>query len=221
MVQPKFVDLMSKYPSPANRLKERERPTNESKLVARRFDKEFFDGQRKHGYGGFQYHPRFWSETVQLFIEHYGLGPKDSILDVGCAKGFMLVDFVTAIPDLQVSGIDISDYAISHSHPAIRDRVKVGNCLQLPYPNASFDLVISINTIHNLNRSGCIKAIKEIERVKRRNSYIVVDGWNSDQEKHDLDSWVLTAETVLSHAQWQELFAEAGYSGEYSFWKVR
>ena len=149
------------------------------------------------------------------------LNEKSSILDVGCAKGFMLFDFLQEIPTLNVMGIDISEYAILNSHPRMIDRLIVGNCTNLPFDDNSFDLVISINTIHNLDRSGCVKAIQEIERVKKKNSYIVVDGWNSSREESDLKSWVLTAETVLSEKDWENLFEESGYSGVYSFWKVR
>ena len=96
----------------------------------------------------------------------------------------------------------------------------MANCLDLPFEDKSFDLVISINTIHNLDKQGCIKSLQEIERVKKKHSYVVVDGWNTPAEEQDLRSWVLTAVTVLKTAEWEKLFEEAGYTGDYSFWKV-
>jgi ubiquinone/menaquinone biosynthesis C-methylase UbiE len=215
-----FVDLMYKYPVANNRLNERKNPTEQEKQVAKEFGREFFDGDRKHGYGGFSYNPKYWTETVQLFIEKYDLNEKSSVLDVGCGKGFMLVDLLKAIPTLDLSGIDISNYAIENSHESIKNRLKVANCLNLPFEDNSFDLVISINTIHNLDELGCIKSLQEIERVKKKHSYLVVDGWSTPEEERDLNSWVLTAVTVLHTSEWEKLFEKAGYTGDYSFWKV-
>jgi ubiquinone/menaquinone biosynthesis C-methylase UbiE len=215
-----FVDLMYKYPVANNRLNERKNPTEQEKQVAKEFGREFFDGDRKHGYGGFSYNPKYWTETVQLFIEKYDLNEKSSVLDVGCGKGFMLVDLLKAIPTLDLSGIDISNYAIENSHELIKNRLKVANCMNLPFEDNSFDLVISINTIHNLDELGCIKSLQEIERVKKKYSYLVVDGWSTPEEKRDLKSWVLTAVTVLHTSEWEKLFEKAGYTGDYSFWKV-
>jgi ubiquinone/menaquinone biosynthesis C-methylase UbiE len=203
-----FVDLMYKYPVANNRLNERKNPTEQEKQVAKEFGREFFDGDRKHGYGGFSYNPKYWTETVQLFIEKYDLNEKSSVLDVGCGKGFMLVDLLNAIPTLD------------NSHESIKNRLKVANCLNLPFEDNSFDLVISINTIHNLDELGCIKSLQEIERVKKKHSYLVVDGWSTPEEERDLKSWVLTAVTVLHTSEWEKLFEKAGYTGDYSFWKV-
>jgi len=215
-----FVDLMYKYPVANNRLNERKNPTEQEKQVAKEFGREFFDGERKHGYGGFSYNPKYWTETVKLFIEKYDLNEKSSVLDVGCGKGFMLVDLLKAIPTLDLSGIDISNYAIENSHELIKNRLKVANCMNLPFEDNSFDLVISINTIHNLDQLGCIKSLQEIERVKKKYSYLVVDGWSTPEEERDLKSWVLTAVTVLHTSEWEKLFEKAGYTGDYSFWKV-
>jgi ubiquinone/menaquinone biosynthesis C-methylase UbiE len=220
-MNPRFKDLMFKYPVPKNRLTERANPTRHEKTIAKQFGKEFFDGERKYGYGGFNYDPRFWSETVKIFIEEYNLTNASSVLDVGCGKGFMLVDLLKALPGISVTGIDISDYAINNSHELVSRELKVADCSDLPFEDNSFDLVISINTIHNLDRKGVIKSVQEIERVKKKNSYIVVDGWDSWKEKRDLKAWVLTAQTVLNTKRWEKLFSKAGYTGDYSFWKVK
>lgn len=216
----RYLDLMYRYPVPKNRLNERKKPSLEDKLIAKKFGRDFFDGERIFGYGGYFYNPKFWTETVKLMVKQYKLTKQSRVLDIGCGKGFMLVDLVKAVPGIEVFGMDVSEYAISNSHELVKDRLLVGNCIQLPYPNNAFDLVVSINTIHNLDVKGCKVAIKEIERVKKDYSYIVVDGWSTPQEREDLNSWVVTAETVLSVQEWQKLFAEAGYTGDYSFWKV-
>lgn len=212
---------MHNYPSPSNRLTQRRYPTKQEKQIAKKFDKDFFDGERKFGYGGFNYDPKYWSETVQIFIEEYNLTNVSTVLDVGCGKGFMLVDLVKRLPGIRISGIDISEYAIQSAHELVSKNVQVANCLELPFEDNSFDLVISINTIHNLDKKGCIRAIQEIERVKKKDSYIVVDGWDTRQERKDLKAWVLTAQTVLKTKSWERLFGKAGYTGDYSFWKVK
>ena len=212
---------MFKYPKPKNRLTERVNPSEFDRIIAKKFGKEFFDGERKHGYGGFNYDSKYWTETVKLFIDQYNLNEKSSVLDIGCGKGFMLVDLLKALPKLQISGIDISKYAIKHSHDLVKSRLLVANSSNLPFKDSSFDLVISINTVHNLDENGCIRSLQEIERVKKKYSYVVVDGWDTEDEERDLKSWILTANTVLKTSAWVKLFEKANYTGDYSFWKVK
>jgi ubiquinone/menaquinone biosynthesis C-methylase UbiE len=132
----------------------------------------------------------------------------------------MLKDFKKLLPKSKIIGLDISQYAIKNSDPEIRENLIYGNASSLPFPDKSFDLVISINTLHNLERRECVKSLTEIERVTKGNSFIMVDGWRNELEKEALDAWILTARTVLSVDKWIELFQEAGYSGDYAFWTV-
>jgi len=214
------INLLRFYPQTKNRAMKRFDVTEEDRTISRKFGKEYFDGERKHGYGGFSYHPRFWTETVKLFKEYYKLQENSQILDIGCGKGFMIKDFLTLLPKARIEGIDISEYAIEHAHPDVKDYVSIADATKLPYVNNQFDLVISINTIHNLDRNGCIKALQEIERVGKGNSFVMVDGWQNESERVALESWVLTAKTMMSKSDWISLFKEAGYSGDYWFWTV-
>lgn len=207
------INLLRFYPQTKNRAMKRLDVTEEDRTISRKFGKEYFDGERKHGYGGFSYHPRFWTETVKLFKEYYKLQENSQILDIGCGKGFMIKDFLTLLPKARIEGIDISEYAIEHAHPDVKDYVSIADATKLPYVNNQFDLVISINTIHNLDRNGCIKALQEIERVGKGNSFVMVDGWQNESERVALESWVLTAKTMMSKSDWISLFKEAGYSG--------
>jgi ubiquinone/menaquinone biosynthesis C-methylase UbiE len=212
------LDLMRLYPKPKNRMTERPEITDEDREISRRFDFDYFDGDRRHGYGGFGYHPRFWTDTVDLFTTHYGLTENSSVLDVGCGKGFMLKDFSLRLPGATLAGVDISSYAIEHADPDVVDLVQVGDAADLPFPDDSFDLVISINTVHNLDRDGCLRAFAEIQRVSRGNAFVMVDGWKNAEEQELLQRWVLTARTMLSAEDWLTLMAEAGYDGDYAFW---
>ena len=209
---------MRLYPKPKNRMTERPEITDEDREISRRFDYDYFDGDRRHGYGGFGYHPRFWTDTVDLFTSHYGLTDDSAVLDVGCGKGFMLKDFSLRLPGATLAGVDISSYAIDHADPDVVDLVQVADAANLPFADDSFDLVISVNTVHNLDREGCLRAFAEIQRVSRGSAFVMVDGWKNAEEQDLLQRWVLTARTMLSAEDWLALMAEAGYEGDYAFW---
>jgi len=214
------IDLLVNYPKAKRDISSRARKKTElDRVIARKFDKSFFDGERRHGYGGFNYHPRFWKPVIQTFKKHWNLLPGKSILDVGCAKGFMLHDLQEEIVGIQVFGVDISDYAISNAMETVRNNVQVANAKELPFDDNSFDVVISINTIHNLEISDCIRAIEEIERVSKGNSFITVDAYRNATEKIRMLDWNLTAKTILSVDEWKNLFLEVGYTGDY-YWFI-
>ncbi len=214
------LNLMRLYPQAKGRLAERPEITDEDRRVSRQFGFDYFDGDRRYGYGGFSYHPRFWSETVRLIAHHYGLSEQASILDVGCAKGFMLADFRAYLPKAKLRGLDISEYAIGQGYSSVRSDICVGDAMALPFEDKEFDLVLSINTLHNLDRSGVIDALREIDRVSRGSAFIMVDGWKSEQERSNMEAWVLTAKTMLHADSWLQIFDEAGYTGDYCFWTV-
>jgi ubiquinone/menaquinone biosynthesis C-methylase UbiE len=213
-------NLMRNYPVGKGRLSERPIISEETRQISKKFDFDYFDGDRKYGYGGFNYNPRFWSDVVLDFINEYKLTEKSSILDIGCAKGFMLVDFKKVLPGITISGLDISKYAISSAHPDVKNYVIEGSAIKLPYEDKTFDLVISINTLHNLKRNEIKKSLEEINRVAKKYSFIMVDGYESESQKEMMDKWVLTAETVLSYDEWIEFFNESKYLGDYDFWTV-
>lgn len=206
---------MDCYPRSNRSLHQRAAVTEEDKALACQFGKDYFDGDRKHGYGGYNYHPRFWQQTVRRIRDHYHLPDNAKILDVGCGKGFMLHDFRQLMPSAYFAGIDVSNYAIENCHPDVNDVVRVGDVRSLPYPDNSFDLVTAINTIHNLERDDCIQALQEIQRVSRKHAFIVVDAWMTPRQEELLKAWVLTAKTYMHRDDWIRLFAEAGYQGDY------
>ena len=214
------IDNLRNYPKSNRDLTARlEKKSEESRLIARKFDKDYFDGSRDHGYGGFTYNPRFWSPVIPDLANRYGLGPDSKVLDVGCAKGFFLHDLKEQIPGVSVSGLDISEYAISNSVSSVSSFLKVGNATRLPYTDNSFDFVISINTVHNLNRDECAIALQEIERVSKKNSFITVDAYRNESEKERMEAWNLTALTMMSCDEWVSFFNEVGFSGDY-YWFI-
>lgn len=214
------IDLLRNYPKTKRDPKARAEEKNMAdRLIARQFGKEFFDGDRKTGYGGYNYNPRFWQPVIPDFIDHFGINKNSTILDVGCAKGFMLYDFTQLMPGIKVAGVDISDYAITNAIEPLKPFVEVCDARVLPFPDKSFDFVISITTVHNFEKEDVIVALKEIERVKKIGSFITVDAYRNIAEKEMMYAWNLTAKTILSVDEWKELFKEAGYTGDY-FWFV-
>ena len=214
------IDLMRLYPKGKSRQGLRPEITEEDRRISKQFGFDYFDGDRRYGYGGFNYHPRFWTDTVRLFRDHYDLPGDASILDIGCAKGFMLTDFQKLLPRARLAGVDLSSYAVERAQPEVKAFIQEGNAKHLPFPDQSFDLVIAINTLHNLKRAECIQALREVERVKRRHAFVMVDGWRNDEERAAMHAWVLTAETMMHADEWRQVFAEAGYTGDYNFWTV-
>jgi SAM-dependent methyltransferase len=214
----KEIDLLVNYPKSKRNLDQRLfEKTDEVRDIARLFDKEFFDGDRKYGYGGFKYFSKYWKPVIPTFKEHFKLDKHSSVLDVGCAKGFMLFDIARLIPGITVKGIDISEYAIKNAIPEMKNDLSVANAKSLPFEDNSFDIVISINTIHNLPKEDCALAVREIERVSKKGSFITVDAYKNAEEKERMFAWNLTAKTIMSVNEWNNFFEENGYSGD-RFW---
>ncbi len=214
------INLMDRYPRSKRPIDERAKLiTEEHREVARRFEKDFFDGDRLYGYGGYNYAERFWGETVKRFRDHYGLAEDASILDVGCAKGFMLFDFKKLMPDATVAGIDVSEYAIENAKEEVKEYLQVGDAKDIPFGDDSFDLVISINTVHNLELEECKQSLREIQRVARKHAFLVVDAFRTEEEHASLLKWNLTAKTYMHVKEWEALFEEIGYTHDY-YWFI-
>ena len=212
------LDLLAHYPKTKRDVSARaDEKTEEDRAIARQFGKAFFDGERRHGYGGFHYHPRFWEPVVPTFQSVYGLDAHSTVLDIGCAKGFMLYDFQRLIPGITLRGIDISEYAIEASLPEVTPLLYVGNATILPYPDDSFDLVISINTLHNLEGQDLIDAFSEVMRVTKHHTFITVDAYRDESEREAMFEWNLTAKTIKSVEEWKVYFQDIGYTGDF-FW---
>ena len=214
------LNLLKNYPKSKRDLDVRaKKKDNKIISTARKFGKEFFDGDRDYGYGGFSYNPKYWQPVIPDFKQQYNLSSESKVLDVRCAKGFMMHDFLKIIPGIEINGIDVSEYAIKNCMTSVKGFAEVANANKLPFKDKSFDLVISINTIHNLDLNECINSIKEIQRVSRNYSFITVDAYNSEDEKKRMYDWNLTAKTIMSVKDWKKLFKEIGYNGDY-YWFI-
>jgi len=199
------------------RVNDPEFPKAKAAELAKKFDFDYWDGDRRICYGGYRYLEGRWEKVARAMVEHYELPPKPKILDIGCGKAFLLYDFLKVIPDAEIHGIDISPYAIANSKEEIRDRLQVGNATALPWPDDTFDLVISITTLHNLHAYDLDRALREMERVGKQNKYLCVESYRNEQEKANLLYWQVTCEAFNTPQEWQWWFEHTGYSGDHSF----
>ena len=193
-----------------------ERDKAECAEIAKHWGRDYWDGDRATGYGGMHYDGR-WCTVAEKMVAHYGIKPGHRILDVGCGKGFLLYEFAQMVPGVEVTGLDISDYAIEHAKEEVKPDLKQGHARELPFENNSFDFVVSITTLHNLYLFDLMDALKEIERVVRGGKYVVVESYRNEREKMNLLYWQLTCECFFTPQEWQWVFNQAGYSGDHGF----
>jgi protein-L-isoaspartate(D-aspartate) O-methyltransferase len=185
--------------------------------IAKKYGEDYWDGARQYGYGGYKYDGR-WLPIAEAMAKHYGLKAGDRILDVACGKGFLLHELTRAVPGVEVAGIDISDYAIGHAKDEIKSSLQVGNATSLPFPDNSFDFVVSLGGLHNLPIMHLYDAVREIERVGRGTSkYIMVESWRNERERMNLLYWQLTCESYHDVANWEWIYKQCGYQGDWGF----
>lgn len=188
----------------------------ECAAVAKQFGKDYWDGDRKFGYGGYKYDGR-WRVVAEEMAAHYRLEPGMSVLDVGCGKGFLLYELTQVVPGLKVTGIDISQYGIDNSKEEVRPFLQQGLAQALHFADNSFDLVYSIGTLHNLYVYDLKKAVQHIERVSKGHSYIMVESYRNEEEKANLLYWQLTCESFYTPQEWEWLYQQWGYTGDWSY----
>ncbi len=213
------INLLSALPRTKRNIEARkEAKAPELVRISKQFGEMYFDGPREYGYGGYRYDGR-WVPVARDIIGHFGLKPGQRVLDVGCAKGFLVKDLRDSLPGLEVFGLDISEYALMHCHPDVVGRLHLGNAERLPFPTGSFDCVICLDTIHNLPRERAKTALGEIQRLSRGRAFVRVDSYRTPEQKAVFESWVLTAEYHDYPDTWIALFDEAGYTGDY-YWTI-
>ena len=214
------IDLLKALPQSKRDIRKRAEEKDPKVIeISRQYGEMYFDGPREYGYGGYRYDGR-WLPVARDIITHFQLKPGMRILDIGCAKGFLVKDLMICCPGLEAFGLDISDYALKQCPPDVMGRLHLGNCVSLPFPDASFDAVLSINTLHNLERPALVTALKEITRVTRQNkAFVQVDSYRTPEQRELFLDWVLTAKFHDYPQGWLDVFREAGYAGDW-FWTI-
>jgi SAM-dependent methyltransferase len=198
------------------RVNDKEYPKAKAAKLAKQWGYDYWDGSRKINYGGYLYMPGRWEPVAKRIIDHYGIKPGDKILDIGCGKGFQMMEFTQACSGVKVTGIEVSEYAIENAHEEMKEYIIFGNATDLPFENNSFDLVISITTLHNLHCFDLDKALREMERVGKKNKYLCVESYRNEEEKANLLYWQVTCEAFNTPEEWDWWFKQTGYTGDHS-----
>lgn len=191
-------------------------PKDKAARLARGFGYHYWDGDRRINYGGYHFRPGYWTQFARALVELYDLRPGCKVLDVGCGKGFLLRELTELVPGLEVRGLDISAYALGHADPSVKNFLELGSADSLPFESKSFDLAISINTLHNLYCFELDSALRELERVAQE-KFLVVESYRNETEKMNLLYWQVTCESFFSPSEWSWWFDMTGYSGDYEF----
>jgi SAM-dependent methyltransferase len=189
----------------------------ESAVVAGRFGPEYWDGDRRYGYGGYSYDGR-WRPLAARLVDLYGIKADDRILDVGCGKGYLLYELTQLVPGITIRGIDVSGYAIENAKEEVRSFLDAGTASSLPYESGAFDVVVSLGTLHNLGVADLWAALGEIDRVgSSGRAYVMVESFRDEREKANLLYWQLTCRSFYDVDDWRWIFERAGYRGDYGF----
>ena len=185
--------------------------------VAKKYNYDYWDGDRKYGYGGYRYINGYQSILAKKLVKNYSLNENSKILEIGCGKGYLLYEIKKIVKNVKLYGLDISRYAINNAKNEIKKNIKIGDInKKMNFKNKFFDLVISINTLHNLKLSNLSKSLQEIERIGK-SKFICVESYRNEKEQFNLQCWALTAETLIDKNSWLWLFKTAGYTGDYEF----
>ncbi len=183
---------------------------------AKGYEFDYWDGDRRYGYGGYSYDGR-WKEIAEDLIKEYKLTNESKVLDVGCGKAFLLYELTQILPEIQIEGFDISKHGINDALDKVKDKLYLHKAQdKYKYENKTFDLVISLGTLHNLKINELKSALQEIERVGK-NKFIMMEGYRNDQELFNLQCWALTCESFFKPDEWTWMFDEFKYTGDYEF----
>jgi len=185
--------------------------------IAKQYGKDYWDGDRRYGYGGYQYMSGRWKPVAEKLIKTYDLNSKSKVLDIGCGKGYLLYEMKLLIPDLDIVGIDSSDYGLENAKEEIKPFIYKHKAeSKLPYEDKEFDLVISLGTFHNLRLPELKISLSEMERVGKH-GYLMLESYRNEKELFNLQCWALTAESFFDKEEWIWLYNHFGYTGDYEF----
>ena len=186
-------------------------------LKAKEYEFDYWDGDRRFGYGGYKYLAGRWKPVAEAFIDKYGLTNNSSVLDVGCGKAYLLYELKLLLPDLRIKGFDISKHGLNEAKENLKEDLFIHKAQNsYPFEDNAFDLVISLGCLHNLRIFELKTALGEIERVGRQ-GYVMLESYRNELEQFNLQCWALTCETFFDNEEWTWIYDHFGYTGDYEF----
>ncbi len=186
-------------------------------MKAKEYEYDYWDGDRRYGYGGYKFIEGRWKPVAEALIQNYNLSNQSSILDIGCGKAFLLYEIKKILPDIKISGFDISNHGINSAKDIIKSDLFIHRAQErYPFEDKQFDLAISLGCFHNLKIFELNIALKEMERVAK-NGYLMLESYRSEQELFNLQCWALTCESFFEKEEWIWIYNNFGYSGDYEF----
>ena len=184
---------------------------------AKKYSFEYWDGDRKYGYGGYKYITGRWHKAAKKIIKEYSLKDGSKILDVGCGKGYLIYEIFLINPKIEIYGFDISQHGINEVPKKINKNIIKHNVKKkFPYSSKKCDLAISLGTLHNLNLIELKIALNEIDRVSKKN-YIMVESYRNNLELFNLQCWALTCDSFFTPDEWKWIFKLYEYKGDFEF----
>jgi len=184
---------------------------------AKEYESDYWDGDRRFGYGGYKYLAGRWKPVAQALIKNYNLSNESSVLDIGCGKGYLLYEMKLLLPNLRISGFDVSNHAIATAKQEVKEQLFIHRAQDpFPFQKNEFDLAISLGCLHNLRIFELEIALKEMERVAS-NGYLMLESYRNEQELFNLQCWALTCESFFDTEEWVWLYENLGYKGDYEF----
>lgn len=190
--------------------------TIENRIIASYRGREYYDGDRNNGYGGYKYDGR-WLPIARNMCSEYALNEDSAVLQVGCEKGFLLHDFLDLCPEMEIRGTDISEYAIENAMASVKPVIVSAPFTAFPFERDSFDLVVAIGVVYTLNLADAIQCLKEVERVSKGASFVTLAAYRTQEEKKLFEWWTVLGATLLHEEEWITVMENAGYTGDYKF----
>jgi len=186
-------------------------------LKAKEYEFDYWDGDRRFGYGGYKYLAGRWKPVAEAFIDKYGLTNNSSVLDVGCGKAYLLYELKLLLPDLRVKGFDISKHGLNEAKENLKEDLFIHKAQDsYPFEDNAFDLVISLGCLHNLRIFELKTALGEIERLGK-SGYVMLESYRNELEQFNLQCWALTCESFFDKEEWEWIYNHFGYTGDYEF----
>ncbi len=192
--------------------------TIEHRIISTQRDQNFFDGDRNFGYGGFRYDGR-WKKIAEKIIKRYNLNKGSKILQINCEKGFFIYDVVSLIPEIKIYGLETSKYAYDNSmNEEIKKKIQhVDDYRKLNFDDNFFDFILCIGVVYTLNLADIITFLKEIVRIGKKDSFINLASYESENDYWLMKDWSLLGTTILKKKDWKKILDHTKYKGDYSF----